>query len=388
MKHNILYTLLVLGIILSACQSENKPEDSITLEDKKELLSKKQEERKSLDQEITALQDEIISLSPELQEKAALVDTLHMVSQNFIRYIEIQGVIQADERVNVVSEIPGRVLVLTAKEGDIIAKGQLIATLDVENTQNQINEVNTALSLAQDVYERQSRLWDQKIGSEVQYLQAKNNVDRLNKSLETLQYQLTKAKVYAPISGTVLMENIKQGEFASPGVPIIQILNTSKINISTDLPERYLTIMKLGDKVEMNFPSVDIQMPGKVTQLGSTIDAANRTLEVKIAPSKYSPYFKPNLLAEIKVEELNIPNVITIPVEYVLQEVDGKAFVYVVETNGQNETRATKRYIITGESALNQIIVTSGLSQNEAIVTRGARNISSGELVSFIERKD
>jgi membrane fusion protein, multidrug efflux system len=388
MKHNILYTLLVLGIILSACQSENKPEDSITLEDKKELLSKKQEERKSLDQEITALQDEIISLSPELQEKAALVDTLHMVSQNFIRYIEIQGVIQADERVNVVSEIPGRVLVLTAKEGDIIAKGQLIATLDVENTQNQINEVNTALSLAQDVYERQSRLWDQKIGSEVQYLQAKNNVDRLNKSLETLQYQLTKAKVYAPISGTVLMENIKQGEFASPGVPIIQILNTSKINISTDLPERYLTIMKLGDKVEMNFPSVDIQMPGKVTQLGSTIDAANRTLEVKIAPSKYSPYFKPNLLAEIKVEELNIPNVITIPVEYVLQEVDGKEFVYVVETNGQNETRATKRYIITGESALNQIIVTSGLSQNEAIVTRGARNISSGELVSFIERKD
>jgi membrane fusion protein, multidrug efflux system len=388
MKHIILYTLLVLGIILSACQSEKIPEESLTLDDKKVLLSKKQEERKILDQEISILQDEIISLSPELQEKAALVDTLHMVSQNFIRYIEIQGVIQADERVNVVSEIPGRVLVLTAKEGDIIAKGQLIATLDVENTQNQINEVNTALSLAQDVYERQSRLWDQKIGSEVQYLQAKNNVDRLNKSLETLQYQLTKAKVYAPISGTVLMENIKQGEFASPGVPIIQILNTSKINISTDLPERYLTIMKLGDKVEMNFPSVNIQMPGKVIQLGSTIDAANRTLEVKIAPSKFSPYFKPNLLAEIKVEELNIPNIITIPVEYVLQEVDGKEFVYVVETNAQNETRAAKRYVTTGESALNQIIVTSGLSQNEAIVTRGARNISSGELVSFIERKD
>lgn len=383
------YKLLIIGAVwiatLLACQSKNEETD-LTLEDKKALLTEKQALKKSLEQEINRLQDEIVKLSPELQAKPTLIDTIHLNTETFIRNIDIQGSVEADERVSVVSEIPGRILSLTAKEGDYIKAGQLIATLDVEAIDKQIAEVNTSLSLAQDVFDRQSRLWNQNIGSEVQYLQAKNNVERLEKSLETLNHQLNKAKVYAPISGAVDVEVMKQGEYASPGMPIIQILNTSKIKIVTDLPERYLRIVKQGDWVDLNFPSIDMQMKGKVTQLGRTIDPANRTLEVKIAPSKYSSLLKPNLLAEIQVEEVNIPNVVKIPVEYILQEVDGKEFVYVVDFKNPKELRAEKRYIETGESALNEIIVTSGLSDQDIVVSKGARNLSNGELVTYMNK--
>lgn len=382
---NFIFTLIVL-LAFGSCQSNEGGMDSTTIADKQAILLEKEASLRTLQDEILALRSEIIEESPNLQEKAKLVDTIGIKSGEFVRHIEIQGSVVADEKVHVVSEVPGRIISLTAKEGDYVKKGQLIAAIDMESVNKQIDEIKKSLELATDVYERQARLWEQNIGSEVQYLQAKNNKERLQKTLETSEFQLTKAKIFSPISGTVDMENLKLGEVASPGMPILTILNVSNVKVNTDLPERYLRIVRSGQYVDMTFPSIQMNMKGRVTQLGRTIDPSNRTLEVEITPSNYSPLLKPNLLAEIKIEEIRLKDVITIPVEFVLQEVDATEFVFIAEGDG-SEIRAKKRYITTGEASNGSIVVLSGLNIGDRLITRGTRNVSDNELIEFFQTK-
>ena len=377
--NNILIVIWTLSLLVIAC-SPSATDSNSDLEGLRSLLKEKKTALSTLQDEVRELSNQISELVPSLQEKAKLVETLDVSTGVFERFINIQGKVVADDFANVTSEVPGRITMLRVKEGDFVKKGQLIATIDMESIDKQEAEVLSALSLAKDVYERQSRLWDQKIGSEVQFLQSKNNVERLEKSLETLQFQKTKANIYAPISGAVDMEFLKQGEVVNPGTPIVQILNTYKLKVNTDLPERYLKIIRKGMNVDMIFPSVDIEMKGRVSLLGRSINPSNRTLKVEILPSKRSSLLKPNLLAEIKLKEFTMKDVVSIPLIYILQEVDGKEFVYVIDKSNE-EHRAKKVYITTSEVAEGEVIVDQGVTVGDALITQGARNVSDGELV-------
>ena len=356
------------------------PED---LEGLKVVLSSKKSELATLQKEIKEITEKLVVIDPTLQEKAKLVDTMHLSKGVFDRFIELQGTVVSDDIANVVSEVPGRITSLTVKEGDYVKKGQLIATLDLESLDKQISEVETSLTLATDIFTRQERLWNQKIGSEMQYLQAKNRVEQLEKSLETIRFQQTKAQVFAPISGYVDMEFMKQGEVASPGMPIIQILNTSNIKIATDLPEQYLRIVKRGATVDLDFPSIDLSTTGKISLLGRSINPSNRTLKLEITPSKRSSLLKPNLLAQVKLKELSASEVITIPLQAIMQEVDGTQYVYIAKPKEDKKWRATKTYIKTGEATNNDIIVEEGLTISDVLVTKGTRNLSSQELINL-----
>lgn len=381
-----LLALLLSITLLSACElshTTTSSEEPETLEELKAALTKKKQSLNELEVEMQALTDKIAVLDPSLQEKSKLVDTSMMKTEDFVRYINIQGAVKADDPVNAVSDMGGRISRLFVKEGDFIRKGAMIAKLDVATIESQINEINSSLGLAKDVYERQERLWSKKIGSEVQYLQAKNNVERLEKSLETINLQLSKANIYAPISGTVDMVMTNQGEVASPGMPIVQLLNTSKLKIGTDLPENYLKIVKKGMTVDLDFPSIDFSTSGRVSLLGRQIDPANRTLELEIQPKKSSDLLKPNLLAEIKIKEYSTKDAVFMPLEYILQEVDGTEFVYVAETDEEGAMRAKKRYVQIGEAAEGNVIITEGLATGEAVIFRGSRNVSDGELINF-----
>ncbi len=379
----LLITFLLLTMLaISSCGEGTETADPVTFKDKKELLQKKKDQLSVLQAEIDDLQNEIVAASPELQEKARLVDTLMIAHTDFRRYIYIQGKVVADDVVNVVSEVPGRIIRVNAKEGDYVKKDQIIATIDLESLNKQKAEINTALSLAVDVYDRQKRLWDQNIGSEVQYLQAKNNKERLERSLESLDYQLTKSTIYAPISGTVDREMLKVGELASPGMPIITVLNTRNIKIESDLPERFLTKLDRGDRVVINFPSIEKEMTGKVTMMGRSIDPSNRTLKVEIKPSTYDKLLKPNLLAKIKIEELTIDDVIVLPSVYLLQQIDGKEYVFIVRKDG-DEFRTQKIFVQTSESSDGNIIITEGLNPGDIVISKGARNVSNGDLIIF-----
>ncbi len=371
--------LLALLFIASCAQptAEVWPED---LAGKKALLKEKKTAIKDINSEIDQLLAEIETLEPSLEKTRKLVTTSSVAVKDFKRYIEIQSSIASDDIVMASSETGGRLLKVVPVEGKFVSKGALIATVDLEAVNKQIAELETSLSLAEDVFQRQKRLWDQNIGSELQFLQAKNNKERIEKSLETVGYQLTKANVYAPISGVVDRVFLKTGELAGPGAPIVQILNTSKVKVVANVPEIYLKVVKRGDRVRIAIPALDEERQGRVSLLGSSINPDNRTFSVEVDLNNKSRLLKPNLLANMYITDYEKKNAVVVPLETVQQEVGGKSYVYV-HSDGTEGAFAQKVYIETGESYEGEVIITEGLKGGENLIVEGARGLSENELI-------
>ncbi|MCB0705438.1 MAG: efflux RND transporter periplasmic adaptor subunit [Saprospiraceae bacterium] len=299
----------------------------------------------------------------------------------FKHYVEIQGSVQTDDIVTVSSETGGRIIELAVQEGQAVNKGQLIARMDQESIKKQMAEVQISLDLANEVYERQKRLWEQNIGSEIQYLQAENNVNRLKKTLETLEYQFTKSSVYAPISGVVDMLIMKAGENTAPGSPIVQILNTRNVKVVANVPENYIQVVKKGETVAVQFPALDQERNARVSEVGRTINPGNRTFNIEIDLDNGSGLLKPNLLATVLINDYSVSDAIAVPIELVQQEVGGKSFVYVVETKGKDQM-ARKVYVEPGRSYKGLIVIDSGLEGGETLILQGARGLSDKELIT------
>nr|MBP6695898.1 efflux RND transporter periplasmic adaptor subunit [Saprospiraceae bacterium] len=325
------FLYFLIATILLSCGQPKENELPADLEGKKALLAQKTEELKTLEKSIADLKKEIETMDPDSKKDLLVVSIDTVKKETFTRYIDLQGVVQSEDLVNAASDMGGRILQLNVKEGQKVNKGQLIARTDVESVRTQKDELNKALDLAKDVYERQKRLWDQNIGSEIQYLQAKNNMERLEKNLLTIESQLKKSNVYAPISGVVDMVFLKQGEVAGPGVPIVQILNTSRVKVVSDVPENYLGKVKVGNKVDVFFPTLNKNVQKPITMLGRTIDPSNRTFKVEINVDNVNNDLKPNLLSVIKLNDYTLNDAIVVPLELIQQQVDGQKFMYVAE---------------------------------------------------------
>lgn len=378
-----LIPLFAISLLLSACggggaNGEAVPED---LQAKKALLKEKKAELQKLTALVANLEAQIDSLDPNGSvQRKQLVTTAPVTRKNFKHFVEIQGSVQADDLLGVTSEVAGRIIRLTVKEGDPVRSGQLIAKLDMEQLQKQMAEVETSLDLANTVYERQKRLWDQNIGSELQFLEAKNTKERLEKSLETLKFQLTKSEVYSPVSGVVERVTVQSGEFASPGMPIVQILNTNKLKVVANVPENYLRAVNRGESVVVRFPAVNVEQQARVSLVGRTIDPGNRTFSVEADIQSAGERFKPNLLAVMLINDFTAENVVTIPLNMVQQEVSGKDFVFVKEDSPQGPV-ARKKYVETGRSYNGEIVITSGLQGGEELILQGARGLADNALI-------
>lgn len=387
MKYN---TLFILLLFLVACGSPEKKEELPTdLKGKKALLTAKKADLAALKSEIKQLEEEIETLDPNSKrtKKKRIVATTLLEKKDFKHYVEIQGSVQSDKMVKASSEIGGRLISLTAEEGSFVKKGSLIGKVDLEAISKQMGELQIQLDLANTVYQRQSRLWDQKIGSELQLLQAKNNVDRLNKTLETLRFQQSKANVYAPISGTVDRVFIKAGEMTAPGSPILQILNLGTVKVVADVPENYLQSVKRGETVTVKFPALEEERKARVSLLGQMINPTNRTFSVEINMSNKGSKLKPNLLANVLINDFSEKNAIVIASELIQQEVSGRDFVYIIE-DGEEGKKATKKYIDRGESYEGETVIKSGLEGTETLITDGARMVADGDLIQIQGAKE
>lgn len=376
-----------MTLFLTACAGDKIKEATWPkdLAAKKKFLKEKKSELKALTLDIDKLKNEISELDTSNVAKSKKLVTIEQVAtKDFDRFVEIQATVQSDNVVSVSSETGGRLIAVNAKEGDPVRKGQLIAKVDMESLNKQIAEVETSLSLAKDVYERQSRLWKQEIGSEMQYLQAKNQKERLEKSLETIRHSLTKANVYAPISGVVDRLILNAGEMSSPGMPIVQILNIAKVKVVAEVPENYLQSIRKGDWVDIKFPALDLEKKGKVTLLGSSINPANRTFSVEVDMVNGDGALKPNLLASMVINEISVKNAIVVPLELVQQEVGGKNFVYIKKDSPEGLI-AEKVFVETGESSDTEIVVTEGLTGEEFLIIEGARGLAENELIEIEE---
>jgi len=374
--------LLSLTVFLS-CQSGDQPVDPNDIEGKRTLLAEKKKAYKALRGEIDVLTRELNRLDPPKEKAAEQVRTKILALKEFKRYIEVQGRVVADDMVNASSAVGGRLTQVLVSEGEYVKRGQLIATTDMETTEKQIAELQTSLELATTVFERQERLWKKDIGSEIQYLEAKSNKERLENSLQTIKSQTSKKNIYAPISGTVEKKYLSQGETAGPGMPIVQILNTGKTKVVADLQESLLSSIKKGDKVSIYYPALDKTVDSRVTMIGRTIDPANRTFKVELSASNMGGLLKPNLLAQVKFNDLTKSNAVIIPLDVLQEDVAGNKFAYRAITKDGKKI-AEKVLLELGESNEEGVTVLIGLKAGDELVVEGAKKLADGKKITIV----
>ncbi|MEM9884755.1 MAG: efflux RND transporter periplasmic adaptor subunit [Bacteroidota bacterium] len=379
----ILLTMAVFTLFAACGSGAEEATEPVTLEEKRAALNEKQATYRNLAQEIETLQAEIEELDPAAV-KLPTVTTQKVQRSDFSHYTDVQGSVEAEDLVSISSEIGGRILDLRIREGQSVRRGQLVAKLDLESVEKQIAELETQLQLANDLYERQKRLWDQEIGSEVQYLQAENNKERLEKAIETVKLQLSKSEVYSPVSGVVEMLIVKAGEIAAPGAPIAQVLNTSKVKIVANVPETLIRSVGKGSKVTAQVPAMDWEREVRITEVARTIDKTNRTL--KIEANVTGTGLKPNLLATMRIKDRAQNNVVNIPLELVQQEVGGKSYV-LIQGKGDKGPVAKKVYVQTGDSYEGEVVIESGLQGGENIIVKGSRSVDDGQAIEVQEEQ-
>ena len=388
MKYRIPF--VVLALLFTACGTGETTEEGAIPQDldgKRALLREKKAELKELTALIALLEDSIAVQDPAtIRKQGRLVTTLPVVRNDFNHYVEIQGAVEADDLVDVTSEVNGRILKLTVAEGDNVNAGQLIAELDLEQVETQISEVETSLELAKTVFERQARLWEQNIGSEMQYLEAKNNKERLEKNLETMKVKLNKSKVYAPAYGVFDRVALQSGEVSSPGMPIVQILNTSRLKVVADVQETYLQSVKRGEEVTIRLPALDREYKLRVSQIGRTIDPANRTFKVEVNIGNPGGALKPNLLATMLINDHTEEDVVVVPLEIVQQEVGGRNYVFITG-EGEDGEIAKKVYVTTGRSYEGNVVIQKGLAGGETLIMDGARGMVENEKIKIVNAK-
>lgn len=382
--------LLIIPIFVFSCMASSNesgelPEDFGALQ---KMQKNAKDEIKQLNERLVDIEQKMREVAPEKFERdAKLITTMPLERSTFIKYADIQGELDIKNELNISSETGGRLITMDLEEGQYVRKGQQVAELDMESVKKQKAEIEKSLELARDIYERRKHLIEQNIGSEVEYLQAKNQVERLEKSIETLDHQLTKSKVYAPISGEVFRVMREAGEVVAPGEPFAMILDPGMLKAVAFVPERYLTSVKRGDSVTVLIPALKMEKRMKVSRVGAKINPQNRTFEVEVDIPNRDGVLKPNLLTKMLIEENVQENVIVLPANFVQQEVSGRYFVYTLKESG-DELVAEKKYVKTGQSYNSKVVITEGLTEDDILIDEGSRNVSAGEAVRIVEALD
>lgn len=385
MKRSTVLICLLMPIFFFSCTEEG-PTD---LDGWQKLLKEKKTALRSLQKEIDVAQFKIDSLDNKPKEiKKTLVTATEVERKSFSKYVNVLASVISDDLAYASSETGGRILDLKVKEGEYIKRDQLIATVDLESINKGMDEIQKSLELATTLYEKQKRLWDQGIGTEVQFLQAKNNKERIEQSLKTMQYNLTKSNVYAPLGGVVDRVFLKTGEMAGPGSPIIQIMNTYNVKVVADVPENYLAKVRRGQRVKVNFPTINRQISSNVSEIGRGIDPSNRTFKVEVNATNSSGFLKPNLLAEMLFVDYSIKDAVVVPQDIIQQEIGGKDYIFISSVDTVGNFLAKKVYVETGESYQGETIVTSGLEGGEQIILEGSLDLTDTELIDIVPSTD
>ena len=352
-----------------------------TREEQLAMLNEKEGEIRRLRAEIKLLEEASGEADALPEARLVLADTVRAV--DFRREVELQATVESDDVAAVTVEVPGRVTAVLVDDGDYVRRGQTLLRVDVEQFDLQKAELETQLSLARDILSRQERLRAQDIGTEVQYLEAQNAVERLEKAVAQLDLQRGKSGVTAPISGTIENKTVNAGEYAAPGQPLMQILDAATVKVVADVPETYLRTVKRGMEVRIDFPAIDGERTAKITEIGRTIDPANRTFEIEMQLVNRGGALKPNMLANVYLVDYEVADAVAVPASVVLQEIDGTEYVFVARSSdvAADYYTARKVYVETGENDATRREIRRGLSPGDVLVTEGMRSLTDGELI-------
>jgi RND family efflux transporter MFP subunit len=369
---NIIYTLAV--IILMSCG---------TTTDKRADLDKLKIAREKLDSQISKLEEQLDPPGKSSAEKAVTIKVDPIKTCTFNHYVEVQGVVDGDQNVAVSPQMAGVVTGVYVKEGSVVKKGQLLAELDAQVLKQTLEEVKTQLDLANNLYEKQKALWDKKIGSEVQFLQAKTGKESLEKRLKTLQGQIDMANITSPINGTVESVPLKVGQMASPGMPTssIRVINMSVAKITADVSENFASRIKNGNSVIVRFPDIGKEIDSRLNFTSRFIDPTNRTFKVECKISGVDIELRANMIAYVKIKDYTNERAFCIPVNYIQTNQQGK-YVYVAVQKG-SQWIASQRMVKPGMDYNGIVEVLEGIAEGDKVISAGYQNIKEGEPVIF-----
>ena len=384
-KLRIAYRIAMLGAIslAVACDASTK-EKKGDLTDKKVALQRLKDQQTKIADSIKELEEEIVKLDPNaVTVKPKLVTVTTLTPQTFKHFIDLQGRIDAE---NIATVSPrgqgGQVKEIYVNEGDFVKKGQRLMKLDDVVARQQIEQVKVQLDLAKSVYQRRKNLWDQKIGTEVELITAKNAVDNLEKQIDLLNEQLDMSNVYAEISGVVDVVNIKVGELFTPqsaAMPGMRIVNASNLKAVVDIPENYLAKVRKGTPVVIDVPDVNKTFNSNISMISQLVNPESRgfTAEAKI-PSASN--LKPNQVAMMKIQDYAASNAMVVPMNTVQTDQDGK-YVYLM-ANEKGKVIARKRPVVVGELNGDLIEIKQGLVAGDKLISEGFQSLYDGQLIT------
>ena len=380
---NLLMLALVLGItagLLTSCGEEKAQDPAGRL---KEL----QAEQARIGAEIQKLQKELRQSGSKTADNTAantktkLVQTLTLEEGPFRTWVEVQGTVDARQSIEVTAESMGVVRNIKVKEGQKVSKGQILAELDQTVLLQSIEEIKGQLDFAKQLYTKQSNLWKQNIGSEVQYLNAKNQKESLERRLSTIESQLDMTRIKAPVSGTVDQVYLKLGQSTAMGMPAVRVVNFNDLRVITDLSESYVSRVREGASVELEFKDLNLSAQGRIAYVARSISALNRTFRAEVPLNNREGLYRPNMIVGMKINDYSTNKAIKIPVN-LLQNSDEGTFVMVVRGEGTN-LKASRVSVTPGRSNGIETEILQGLQAGDRIITTGYNDLNDGQAITL-----
>jgi len=383
-----LLSILAISTLLISCGGDknNSVEDIVASNDVEKIQAKRNElttKQQEIHDQLKVLDTKLDELNPE--KNVPLITAFAAKTEEFNHYLELQGSVETKQNLVINAEMSGILNKVYVKEGDKVSKGQTLAKIDDGGMSQQLAQLQIQADLAKTTFERQKRLWDQKIGSEIQYLQAKSNYEGQVSAVNQMKSQLSKSTIVAPFSGIIDDVITEAGSVVSPGqTPILRIVNLSDMYIQTDVPENYISDVTKGKEVKVSFPVLGRSIDTKVRQTGNFINPDNRTFKIEIEVPNKEKDIKPNLTARLRINDYTSKDALLIPQSIISENAEGEQYIYLLDSINGQEAVARQQIIKTGKTQGDVIEVLEGLNDGDQIIDEGARSVKDGQAVKII----
>ena len=364
---------LIAAVVISCSKSGST--------DKKTELEGLKKQQAELKEKISKLEAEIALTDSSGTVKGKLVAVTDMQPKPFMHYIEVQAKVEGDEDVNLSPEMPGSVTAVLVKPGDKVSRGQVLATLDDRAISQQVDAMKAQVDMAVTLFNRQKNLWDQKIGSEIQFIQAQTQKETLEKQYAALQEQWDMTRIKSPINGTVDEVSIKVGSSASPGFTAIRVVNLTRLKVKGEIAESFISKVKSGNNVLLYFPDDGKEVKTSLSYSGQAINKLNRTFNVEVRLDPKDGDFHPNQVCVLKIADYTSPKAFIVPVGAVQKSSDGE-FVYVAETEN-GKTVAKRKTVESGITYNGLTEIKGGLAPGDQVITLGYQNVIDGDPINL-----
>ncbi|MFJ1354133.1 efflux RND transporter periplasmic adaptor subunit [Capnocytophaga canimorsus] len=389
MKYINIQLIVSALVLLASCGETKNPsvEEVIAKGSKTEIRQKRDEisaKIKELETQIASL-DASLSKFPEEGSGQVLVSLLEVKDTLFNHFLELQGTIKTTQNITLNAEFGGVLERIHVQKGQNVQKGQLLASIQDGGISQQLAQLKIQAELAKTTFERQSRLWENKIGSEIQYLQAKSAYETQQSAVEQMQKQVAKANIYAPFSGVIDDVITDVGTVVAPGMPVLRLVNLSDMYLESEVPEQYIANVKKGSQAKVDISVLGEQLDTKISQVSNFINPANRSFKVEIRLPNKNNAIKPNMTARLQVNDYQNKEAILLPTDIISENAQGEQYVFLAK-KGDNENQyvAERVVISTGKTQNGFTEILSGIQKGDKVIREGARSVQEGQRVSTL----